>query len=173
MKSEYINGLRATYGHCATKDLGTYLGFKVHLIVSQQGLPLTFVVSNADIDDRDVLPFMIADFLNTIIIGDKGYISEPLRLYAEYGISLLTQKRSNQKNSDTRYVRKTINRLRKRVEVTYNQLDDQFNLSKVRARTHWGFLTRICDKFAGFTLGAFINLTIGIPMLALKDLAFA
>jgi len=175
LKSEYINGLRATYGHCATKDLGTYLGFKVHLIISQQGLPLTFVVSNADVDDRDVLPFMIADFLNTIIIGDKGYISEPLRqeLYDDYGISLLTQKRSNQKDTNTRYIRKTINRLRKRVEVTNNQLDDQFNLSKVRARSHWGFLTRVCDKFAGFTLGAFLNLTIGRPMLALKDLAFA
>jgi len=58
LKSEYINGLRATYGHYATKDLGTYLGFKVHLIVSQQGLPLIFVVSNADVDDRDVLPFI-------------------------------------------------------------------------------------------------------------------
>jgi len=186
LKSEYINGLRATYGHCATKDLGTYLGFKVHLIVSQQGLPLTFLVSNADVDDRDVLPSqpslrslrdpkMIADFLNTIILGDKGYISEPLRqeLYDDYGISLLTRKRSNQKDTNTRYIRKTINRLRKRVEVTNNQLDDQFNLSKVRARTHWGFLTRVCDKFAGFTLGAFINLTIGRPMLALKDLAFA
>jgi hypothetical protein len=175
LKSEYINGLRATYGHCATKGLGTYLGFKVHLIISQQGLPLTFVVSNADVDDRDVLPFMIADFLNTIIIGDKGYISEALRqeLHDDYGISLLTQKRSNQKDTNTRYVRKTINRLRKRVEVTNNQLDDQFNLSKVRARSHWGFLTRVCDKFAGFTLGAFLNLTIGRPMLALKDLAFA
>jgi hypothetical protein len=52
-----------------------------------------------------LLPFMIADFLNTIIIGDKGYISEPFRqeLYDDYGINLLTQKRSNQKNSDTRY----------------------------------------------------------------------
>jgi hypothetical protein len=58
LKSEYINGLRATYGHYATKDLSTYLGFKVHLIVSQQGLPLIFVVSNADVDDRDVLPFI-------------------------------------------------------------------------------------------------------------------
>jgi len=69
------------------------------------------VVSNADVDDRDVLPFMIVS--NTIIIGDKGYISEPLRqdLYDDYGIRLLTQKRSNQKNSDTRYIRKTIIRI--------------------------------------------------------------
>lgn len=160
LKAEYINGLRATYGHCATKSLGTFLGFRVHLIVSQQGLPLAFVVANADIDDREMLPQMIADFLNTIIIGDKGYVSEPLRqeLRREYGIHLLAQKRSNQKNPYSPYLRRTINRLRKRIEVTNNQLTDQFNLSRVRARTHWGLLTRISDKFAAFTLGAFINL---------------
>ena len=175
LKMGYVNGLRATYGHCATKDLGTFLGFRVHLIVSQQGLPLTFVVANADIDDREVLPQMIADFLNTIIIGDKGYVSEPLRqeLRREYGIHLLAQKRSNQKNPYPPHLRRTINRLRKRVEVTNNQLTDQFNLSRVRARTHWGMLTRISDKFAAFTLGAFINQLSGRPMLALKSLAFA
>lgn len=175
LKYEYINGLRATYGHCATKDLGTYLGFKVHIIVSQQGLPLTFAISNADIDDRDVLPSMISEFLNTIIIGDKGYVSEPLRqeLKKDYGIDLLAQKRSNQKDTYTHFINKIINRLRKRIEVTNNQLNDQFNLSRVRARTHWGFLTRIFEKFAAYTLGAFINLTIGRPMLALKGLAYA
>lgn len=175
LKSEYVNGLQATYGHCATKDLGTFLGFRVHLIISQQGLPLAFAVANADIDDRDVLPQMIAEFLNTIIIGDKGYVSEPLRqeFHKEYGIDLLAQKRSNQKNLYSPHLRRTINRLRKRVEVTNNQLTDQFNLAKVRARTHWGLLTRISDKFAAFTLGAFINYLLGQPLLALKSLAFA
>jgi IS5 family transposase len=174
LKSGYVNGLQATYGHCATKDLGTFLGFCVHLVISQQGLPLAFAVANADIDDRDVLPQMIAEFLNTIIIGDKGYVSESLRqeLHKEYGIDLLAQKRSNQKNPYSPHLRRTINRLRKRVEVTNNQLEDQFNLSKVRARTHWGLLTRISDKFAAFTLGAFINHLLGQPLLVLKSLAF-
>ena len=79
MKNSYINGLRATYGHCATKSLGTYLGFRIHLVSSQQGLPLAHAVANADIDDREVLPEMISSFLNSITIGDKGYISESLR----------------------------------------------------------------------------------------------
>jgi hypothetical protein len=175
LKNSYINGLRATYGHCPTKSLGTYLGFRVHLIVSQQGLPLAYAVANADIDDRDVLPEMIGNFLNSIIIGDKGYVSEPLRreLCQEYGITLLAKKRSNQKNQYSHYLKRTINRLRKRVETTNNQLEDQLNLSKVRARIHWGLLTRIADKFAAFTLGAFINLCLGRNLTALKDLVFA
>lgn len=175
LKKSYINGLRATYGHCSTKSLSTYLGFRVHLIVSQQGLPLAYAVANADIDDRDVLPEMIGNFLNSIIIGDKGYVSVPLRreLYQEYGITLLAKKRSNQKDQYSHYLKRTINRLRKRVETTNNQLEDQLNLSRVRARIHWGLLTRIADKFAAFTLGAFINLCLGRKLTALKDLVFA
>lgn len=175
LKTEALNGLQATYGHCATKNLGTFLGFRVHLLLSQEGLPLTFVVANADIDDRDVLPQMIESFLNTIVIGDKGYVSDPLRqeLKVTYGIDLLAQKRSNQKNPYPPWVKRTINRLRKRIEVSINQLEDQFHLAKVRARTHWGLLTRISDKFAAFTLGAFLNRCLGRPLLALKALAFA
>ena len=111
----------------------------------------------------------------SIIIGDKGYVSVPLRreLYQEYGITLLAKKRSNQKDQYSHYLKRTINRLRKRVETTNNQLEDQLNLSRVRARIHWGLLTRIADKFAAFTLGAFINLCLGRKLTALKDLVFA
>jgi len=175
LKGEAINGLRATYGHCATKSLGIFFGFKVDLITSQAGLPLVFTVTNADVDDRAVLSEMIGDFLNHIIIGDKGYVSEPLRrqLKEQYGIDLLAQKRSNQRNPYPPLVKRTINRLRKRVEVTINQLEDPFHLDKVRATTQWGLLTRISDKFAAFTLGALLNQCLGRSMLALKDLAFA
>jgi hypothetical protein len=175
MKNSYINGLRATYGHCATKSLGTYLGFRIHLVSSQQGLPLAYAVANADIDDREVLPEMISSFLNSITIGDKGYVSESLRqeLHQNYGITLLAQKRSNQKKTYSPQLKRTINRLRKRVETVNNQLEDQFNIARVRARIHWGLLTRIADKFAAFTLGAFINHCLGRPLTALKDLVFA
>lgn len=175
LKGEYINGLKATYGHCATKSLGTYLGFRVHIITNQQGVPLSYAIANADIDDREVLRQMITDFLNAIIIGDKGYVSESLRreLYEEYGITLLAQKRSNQNDAYTKYLKRTINRIRKRIEVTNNQLTDQFNLSKVLARSHWGFLTRINDKFAAVTLGAFLNQLLGQPLMFLKGLVFA
>ena len=33
------------------------------------------------------------------------------------------------------------------------QLTHQFNVSRIRARGHWGFRTRLSNKFGGFTLG--------------------
>jgi len=175
LKTSYVNELRATYGHCATKSLSTFLGFRIHLITSQHGLPLAYAVANADINDREVLPEMIDYLFNSIILGDKGYVSETLRkqLHQEYGITLLAQKRDNQKKSYSHHLKVTINHLRKRIESTNNQLEDQFNISRVLAKSHWGLLTRIADKFAAFTLGAFMNQCLGRPLMALKNLVFA
>ena len=52
------SGTLATYGHCATKSLGTFLGFRGHLITTGTGVPVDFAIAAADIDDREVLPLL-------------------------------------------------------------------------------------------------------------------
>ena len=175
LKQQDVNGVIASWGHCETKDLGTYLGFKVHLIISEEGIPLRYAIGNADIDDREVLPLMSEHLGYSWIIGDKGYVSEQLseQLWELDSVRLLAQKRSNQKQQYPKPVKKQLGRIRKRVESTINQLEDQFHLARVRARSHWGLYTRIGNKFAAFTLGAFLNQCLGRPLLALKDLVFA
>ena len=165
----------AVYGHCPTKGLGTFLGFRVHLLISYEGIPLGYAIANADIDDRDVLWVMSATGDYRLIIGDKGYVSEPLNdaLLEIDGVTLLAVRRENQKRQYTPQLKRCISRVRKRVETTINQLEDQFNLCRVRARNHWGVLTRVIDKLSGFSLGAFLNSCLGRPLVALKDLVFA
>ena len=53
------SGTLATYGHCATKGLGTFLGFRGHLITTGVGVPVDFAIASADIDDREVLPVLV------------------------------------------------------------------------------------------------------------------
>ncbi|MDE0635099.1 MAG: hypothetical protein OXI43_04490 [Candidatus Poribacteria bacterium] len=54
-----------------------------------------------------------------------------------------------------------------------SQLIDQFNVSRILTKTHWGFLTRLSNKFAGFTLGVFLNQCLGRSLMALKDVVYA
>ena len=54
-----------------------------------------------------------------------------------------------------------------------NQLEDQFHLCRVRARYHWGMLTRIINKLAGFSLAAWFNRSLGRPLMEIEVLAFA
>lgn len=88
-------------------------------------------------------------------------------------VVLLAQKRNNQKCQYPDDVKQAQNRVRKRIESTIAQLEDQLHLSRVRARNHWGLLTRLIDKFSAFSLAALLNHALGRPLSALKGLAFA
>lgn len=72
-------GTLATYGHCATKSLGTFFGFQGSLISTVDGLPVDFAIASADRDDREGLRLLAERRAYPILLGDKGYISQQLQ----------------------------------------------------------------------------------------------
>lgn len=168
-------GTLAAYGKCATKALGTFLGFRCSIITTSYGLPVDFAITPADLDDREVLPLLCERGTYPIIIGDKGYICEELeaQILKTYNVCLLPTRRKNQKAQYPPRFRKLHQKIRRRVETTISQLCDQFNISRIRARTHWGLLTRMNNKFGGFALGVFMNKCLGRKLMALKDVVYA
>lgn len=168
-------GTMATFGKCATKGLDTFLGFRGSVITTAYGLPVDFAIATADTDDREVLPLFCERGTYPIIIGDKGYVSETLEteLLETYNVCLLPTRRSNQKKQYSKAFRQQHQRIRRRIETTISQLTNQFNISRIRAKAHWGFLTRLSNKFGGFTLGVFLNRCLGRPLMALKDVVHA
>lgn len=168
-------GTLATYGKCATKALGKFLGFRGSVITTAYGLPVDFAISTANMDDREVLPLLCERGTYPVILGDKGYISEEVEtdLRETYNVCLLPTRRKNQKEQYPERFQKLHAKIRRRVETTISQLTNQFQVSRIRARTHWGFRTRLSNKFAGFTLGVFLNQCLGRPLMALKDVIYA
>ena len=170
------SGTLATYGHCATKSLGTFLGFRGHLITTGTGVfPVDFAIASADIDDREVLPLLSERRRYPILLRDKGYISGSLQeaLLETENTCLLPTLRSNQKHQYPETFRKLQVRVRRRIETTIGQLTQQFHVSRVRARTHWGVETRMSHKFGACLLGAFLNQCLGRPLMKLRDLVLA
>ena len=169
-------GTLATYGYCATKGLGTFLGFRGHLITTVDGgFPVDFAIASADIDDREVLPVLCHRGRYPIVLGDKGYISESLQaeLLEIENTCLLPTLRRNQQHQYSESFRKLQVRLRRRIETTIGQLTEQFCVSRVRARTQWGLQTRMSNKMGACLLGAFLNQCLGRPLMHLKDLVLA
>ena len=168
-------GTLAAYGKCATKALGTFLGFRCSIITTAYGGPVDFAITPADMDDREVLPLFCERGTYPIIIGDKGYICEELEeeLLKTYNVCLFPTRRKNQKAQYPSKFRKLQQKIRRRVETTISQLCGQFNISRIHARTHLSFLTRMNNKFGGFTLGVFINKCLGRKLMALKDVVYA
>ena len=68
----------STYGYCASKK-ETYFGLKLHALVTTNGFITNFLLTAANVDDREAV-FELVEANNKLkIIGDKGYISNELK----------------------------------------------------------------------------------------------
>ncbi len=75
--------------------MGWFYGFKLHLIVNDQGELLAVHLTPGNIDDRKPLPEMTAKLFGKLF-GDKGYLSQALfeELFKR-GLQLITSLRKN------------------------------------------------------------------------------
>lgn len=76
----------ANIGYCASKKQ-RYYGFKFHLQVTNQGLPMGYVVTEAPCHDKAVAETVMTQVPHPYTLGDKGYISDVLQKKAIQGIS--------------------------------------------------------------------------------------
>lgn len=63
--------------HNSSKE-ETYFGLKLHAVVTTEGYVTYFSVTEANIDDSDVLLELTSSYRNIQIIGDKDYVSDDL-----------------------------------------------------------------------------------------------
>jgi len=147
----------SSYGYCASKK-ETYYGMKVHVITNLSGNPIDYLLTKANVDDRDAL-YELSDIVNIdILFGDKGYVgkvSEELK--KEKGIRLYALKRGNSKNPLPKTFRNMISRFRRRIESTFNQLIEHFDIERVRSNSILGLSTMLEIKFLCFNILTYIG----------------
>lgn len=149
----------ANYGVCKARKM-TYFGFKLHLVIDKQGIPLHFDLTPANINDNDMTEELLTVFSKGhTTLADKGYLSKEKqeRLKKQYGIFLFTPKRRNQKDREPKAERKLINKWRQRIEIINGLLKDKFNLERTYAKTLRGLISKIMNKITAFTFGIFLN----------------
>lgn len=147
----------ASYGYCASKK-EYYFGFKVHVVTNLSGNPYDYVLTPANVDDRDAV-FDLADLIGLdIVFADKGYIGKLAQeLKDEKGIKLYALQKSNSKTPLPKDFRNLISHLRRRIETTFNQLVEHFNIEKVRAKSMLGLQAELEIKFFAFNLLTYFN----------------
>lgn len=149
-----------TFGFCATQQQ-LYYGYKLHCVCSTNGVIIRYDLSQAHHHDINYLNDVKEELSNCILIGDKGYRSKPWRLTLfEYaGIELATPCRRNelvQYEMPEDYPAR-----RKRVEVVFSQLVDQFSIRKSYAKSQKGLFAKVISKITLYTLLQYINLQEG------------
>lgn len=121
------------------------------------GVIVRYDLSPAHHHDIKYLQDIQDEVSNCVLVGDKGYRSNPLRLTLfEYaGIELATACRKNELLQHS--MPDDYQRIRKRVEVVFSQLVDQFAIRKHYAKPQIGLFTRIISKVTLFTMLQYIN----------------
>ena len=153
----------ASYGYCPSKKM-TYFGYKVHVLCTIDGTIVNFVVTSANIDDREVVWELIKDNKHHLfLIGDKGYISPQLaeELLNEKGVNLIYMKKRNAKNQYPKAFRRLIFKIRRRVETSISQLTEQLNIERAKAKSLWGLIARLETKILAFNTCLFVNQLLG------------
>lgn len=132
----------AERGHCS---IGWFFGFKLHLIINDKGELLDFVITQANVDDRQ--PLIAGKMLKHIwgkLFGDKGYISQSLfnTLFVS-GIHLITKIRKNMKNTPMNMSDKILLRKRALIESVNDELKNICQIEHTRHRSFANFLTNL------------------------------
>ncbi|AZZ58151.1 IS982-like element ISRa1 family transposase [Riemerella anatipestifer] len=145
-----------TYGYCASQKLYFY-GYKLHAVCSLNGVIKNFDISPASVHDIHYLKDIGEQMRNCTLIGDRGYLSAKVQidLFNYANIKLDTPMRSNQKDYIPQF--SLYKKKRKRIEIFFSQLCDQFMIKRNYAKTFEGFKTRIISKITAATVIQYIN----------------
>lgn len=164
----------ASYGYCASKK-ETYFGLKLHALVTIDGFISDFFLTPAGTDDRAAVFELTENKTYIKIIADKGYVDNSLKkeLENEKDILLISLKRKNSKNPLEKQLRNALSRTQRRIETSFSQLSEQFNINRVLAKSKWGLMLRITLKVLAHNISFIINNILGNKEMAqIKQLVF-
>jgi Transposase DDE domain len=164
----------ATFGRVTTKRQ-TIFGYKLHLLVTLNGVIVDFELAPANVADITAGYALLASHPNLLVIGDKAYIGKAraAELRAQTGTTVLTGTRRTQQQQASPAVNRLVNQARQIIEVVNSQLSEQFKIERNHAHSFAGLCTRLYSKLAAHTLCIYLNRLLGQDaFLCVKRLAF-
>lgn len=125
-------------------SVGWFSGFKLHLVVNDQGELLAFCLTPGNVDDRHPVPKLVKGFVGKLF-GDKGYLSQPLaqQLLVTQGLHLITKLRKRMRNRLLDLSDKLLLRKRAIIETINDQLKNICQIEHSRHRSPINFLVNL------------------------------
>jgi hypothetical protein len=128
-----------------------FYGFKVHLVINDEGELLGVKITAGNVDDRDPVP-ELARALFGKLFGDRGYISQELfeQLW-EQGVQLITKLRKNMKNKLLPLLDKLLLRKRSIIETVNDQLKNISQIEHSRHCSPFNFFVKLMAGLVAYT----------------------
>ena len=132
--------------------MGWFFGFKLHLIINDKGEVLNFVLTQANVDDRE--PLKDRKFVEKIkgkLYGDKGYLGKGLtELLFVDGLHLVTSIRNNMKNVLMELKDKILLRKRSVIETVNDELKNLCQIEHSRHRSFSNFIANTISALIAY-----------------------
>ena len=141
------------YAERGKSTMGWYFGFKLHLICNERGELLNFMLTKANVDDRNTDVFnRLSDNVFGKLFADKGYISHGLfeRLFND-GIEIVTGLKCNMKNKLMPLYDKILLRKRSVIETINDELKNVAQLVHSRHRSVFNFVMNVLSVLAAYS----------------------
>jgi hypothetical protein len=128
-----------------------FYGFKLHLVVSDEGELLACCLTPGNVDDRVPVPELVEGLWGKIF-ADRGYISKLLfETLFDQNIEFFTKLKRNMKNKLMHLLDKILSRKRAIIETIIDQLKNISQIEHSRHRSPWNFLGNIAAGLIAYT----------------------
>ncbi len=132
---------QANIGYNTTKKMN-YYGFKGSFEVGNNGIVLAYVITKASLHDIKIVDTLMDEYPSPKVLADVGYLSQALKDELKKRlIYLWTPIRKNMKQPVTD--QRLMNRLRRKIETTFSQLNELFNIEEFHVWSSTGFQSRL------------------------------
>jgi transposase len=126
-------------------SLGWFYGFKLHLVINEQGEVLGLALTPGNTDDRRPAAKLVRQLWGKLF-ADRGYLSQELfeQLWSQ-GLQLITKVKRNMKNKLMPLLDKVLLRQRALIECVNDQLK---NISQIEHTRHRSAVNGIVNMLA-------------------------
>ena len=132
-------------------SMGWFYGFKLHLIINDQGGLLAYQLTAGNTDDRTPL-LALCRGLYGKLFGDKGYISQAkTEALAEQGVELITRRRRTMKPKPLSDFDRSMLKHRSIIETIFDQLKNISHIEHSRHRSPLHFLINVIAGLIAYT----------------------
>lgn len=141
----------AGLGARGKNSMGYFGGFKLHLVVNDQGELLSFLLSPGNVDDRKPVPSLVKHLWGKLF-GDKGYLSQPLfeQRFAQ-NLQFITFPKKKPETRLMPLLDKLLARKRALIETINDQLKNISQIAHTRHRSPTNFLLNLFGGLLAYT----------------------
>src|SRR5947209_1381364 len=132
-------------------SMGWFYGFKLHLVINEQGELLGLSLTPGNRDDRRPVAKLVRQLWGKLF-GDRGYLSQELfeQLWAQ-GLQLITKLKRNMKNKLMPMLDKVLLRQRALIECVNDQLKNISQIEHTRHRSASNGIVNILAAVVAYT----------------------